>query len=395
MDSKPAPLERSPSPPREAPTEWPEFSPEGDLLEEKAFSWYRKTPENWLTVQIGQVFQSRYQVLLKLGFGSVSTAWLCRDLQRHKYVTLKVYETGHRQALNENKVLQHLHQVASTSKHQGRNLVRSALDIFELPGPAGPHLAGGKMPEFLLKPLLTPILLALDYLHFVAQVVHTDMQEGNIMLSVPDQSILDQVVAEEWASLSPRKITDGRVIHTSTSLELPDDPGPPIVTDFGDARIGAGPFIGEVLPDLYRAPEMILAIPWDEKIDIWALGLMIWDMFEEKHLFNKRLPSREASAGAHLARIISLLGPPPKDLLEKENVTSEFYNDDGTFKLQHQVTETSLEAEEDNLEGEEQAEFLAFLRKMLRWRPADSLSAKELLNDPWLQRQVEAEEVED
>jgi serine/threonine-protein kinase SRPK3 len=131
------------------------------------------------------------------------------------------------------------------------------------------------MPEFLLKPLLTPILLALDYLHSVAQVVHTDIQEGNIRLSVPDQSVFDQVVAEEWASLSPRKTTDGRATHTSASLELPDDPGPPIVTDFGDARVGAGPFIGEVLPDLYRAPEIVLAIPWDDKIDIWALGLMV------------------------------------------------------------------------------------------------------------------------
>jgi serine/threonine-protein kinase SRPK3 len=56
------------------------------------------------------------------------------------------------------------------------------------------------------------------------------------------------------------------------------------------------------------------------------------------------------------------------------------------------VTETSLEAEEENLEGEEQAKFLAFLRKMLQWRPADRLSAKELLQDPWLQLQAEIED---
>ena len=72
--------ERNRSPPRKTPTEWPELelAAEGGFLEEEGFSWY--SVEKWLSVQIGQVFESRYQVLLKLGFGSVSTVWLCRDL---------------------------------------------------------------------------------------------------------------------------------------------------------------------------------------------------------------------------------------------------------------------------------------------------------------------------
>jgi hypothetical protein len=32
-------------------------------------------------VHLGEVFQSRYQVVAKLGFGVYSTVWLCRDLQ--------------------------------------------------------------------------------------------------------------------------------------------------------------------------------------------------------------------------------------------------------------------------------------------------------------------------
>lgn len=61
----------------------------------------------------------------------------------------------------------------------------------------------------------------------------------------------------------------------STSLDMPEDPGPTIITDFGDAQIGACPFVGDVLPDLYRFPEISLRIPWSEKIDIWALELMV------------------------------------------------------------------------------------------------------------------------
>jgi len=48
------------------------------LIEEETFSWYN--PDEFYPVQNGEIFQSKYQVLGKLGFGSVSTAWLYRDL---------------------------------------------------------------------------------------------------------------------------------------------------------------------------------------------------------------------------------------------------------------------------------------------------------------------------
>ena len=50
-----------------------------ELLEEESFPWY--TEESFYPVRIGEVFKSRYQVIGKLGYGSVSTAWLCRDLE--------------------------------------------------------------------------------------------------------------------------------------------------------------------------------------------------------------------------------------------------------------------------------------------------------------------------
>lgn len=85
-------------------------------------------------------------------------------------------------------MLQHLASVKPS--HPGRNYVRLALDSFELPGKKGPHvcivheplawplatirqMAGGKVPESILKPAAYWILQGLDYLHSVAKVVHT------------------------------------------------------------------------------------------------------------------------------------------------------------------------------------------------------------------------------
>jgi serine/threonine-protein kinase SRPK3 len=71
--------ENAQSPPRQPPTTGFEELDNTYLLEEETFSWY--DPEVFYPVRIGEIFQSKYQVLGKLGYGSVSTAWLCRDLE--------------------------------------------------------------------------------------------------------------------------------------------------------------------------------------------------------------------------------------------------------------------------------------------------------------------------
>jgi serine/threonine protein kinase len=56
----------------------------------------------------------------------------------------------------------------------------------------------------------------------------------------------------------------------------------------------------------------------------------------------------------------------------------------GKLKKGHEIVETSLEAELMALEGEDKAEFLRFLRRMLQWDEDHRPSAQELLKDPWL-----------
>ncbi|KAJ0384418.1 hypothetical protein COL922a_008425 [Colletotrichum nupharicola] len=126
-------------------------------------------------------------------------------------------------------------------------------------------MAGGRVPPTLLKGLVQGVLLGLDYLHTVANIIHTDTD------------VLDALVEDEWDLPSARKIIKDRVIYASTGLEIPDEPGDPVIADFGDARIDEGPFEfeEEVMPDVYRAPEIVLGVPWNEKIDIWALGLLV------------------------------------------------------------------------------------------------------------------------
>jgi hypothetical protein len=51
-----------------------------EKIEEEEIPSYN--PEDYYPVYIGEVLNSRYQIVTKLGFGANSTVWLCRDLRQ-------------------------------------------------------------------------------------------------------------------------------------------------------------------------------------------------------------------------------------------------------------------------------------------------------------------------
>lgn len=73
----------SPVPAAEAPRTLPtsgfyNIDPD-QLVEEEELPGYHA--DHFYPVKLGQVFESRYQILGKLGFGTSSTTWLARDLR--------------------------------------------------------------------------------------------------------------------------------------------------------------------------------------------------------------------------------------------------------------------------------------------------------------------------
>lgn len=43
----------------------------------------------------------------------------------------------------------------------------------------------------------------------------------------------------------------------------------------GSARFGRETFAGDIMPDVYRAPEVILGMEWSSKVDLWSVGVMV------------------------------------------------------------------------------------------------------------------------
>lgn len=117
------------------------------------------------------------------------------------------------------------------------------------------------------------ILAALDFLHTEAQIIHTDLQPNNMLLGIKDDSILSRFEQAEFEKPVPRKVYDDRTIYISRPI--PMSYGTPVLCDLGEARLGIDQQQGDIMPDLYRAPEVVLNMTWDYKVDIWNVGMVV------------------------------------------------------------------------------------------------------------------------
>ncbi|KAK0253464.1 hypothetical protein LTR02_002537 [Friedmanniomyces endolithicus] len=356
------------------------------LVEEETVRGYKA--EHYYPVRIGEVFQDRYRVIGKLGYGTASTVWLCKDLSgQHEYIALKVY-------INRSKVHRELpiykHINSLNSQHDGRDYVRKLIDSFELSGPDGEHtclvheasgmnmeelrdlVPRGAMNGYLVRQFLRPVLRGMRFLHEDAHVIHTgqprlrtrccalltveraDIQPKNILLGVLDTSAFTRYEEDEHKYPMPRKELPSRTVYTSKPMLFTK--GAPSLADLSEARFENPENVDFVMPDLYRAPEVVLGMPWSYPIDTWGFAMTM----------------------------ISIMGPPPLGYLQRSEKSKLFWDDEGEWKGDVPIPETTLELAEARLQGEEKDLFLTFMRKMLQWKPEDRKNLEEVFMDEWL-----------
>jgi hypothetical protein len=65
--------------PREFPSSGFEVIDPSQVVEEERLPFYCR--DEYYPMRIGAVIKDRYQVVAKLGYGTSSTVWLCRDLR--------------------------------------------------------------------------------------------------------------------------------------------------------------------------------------------------------------------------------------------------------------------------------------------------------------------------
>ncbi|KAM3420658.1 hypothetical protein BST61_g3913 [Cercospora zeina] len=380
--------------PRSFPTDGVPQLPTDVKFEEEKLVGYK--PEDFYPVRLGDVYESRYQVVAKLGFGTASTVWLCRNLCENMLIALKVCNIGTDET-QEVAISKHLQSI--DAEHPGKAHLRVALADFQIRGPRGVHQClvfpalgmsltnlrdlfdKRALEKTLLQRFLLVIVTALDFMH-QAGVMHRDLSPNNILVGADDTTVA-KVEQAELATPSPRKVLADRIIHLSYAMPISYDP--PVITDFGAARLGelGQKHSGDVMPGILRAPEVIAGMGCGSQIDIWSVGVMIWNLLEDENLFSP-FEDDHLNDEVHFAQMISLLGPPPKQFLERSTQCCKYWDSEGNWIAATPVPNQTLESREMRLSGNDRALLLALIRKILKWLPEERPTAQELFEDDFI-----------
>lgn len=157
------------------------------------------------------------------------------------------------------------------------------------------------------------------------------------------------------------------------------------VTDVGHANWIDNHFTYLVQPRALRAPEVILGMDWDEKIEVWSIGCLIFELTMSKPLFNPRwkLEERKITAPeSYILQIIEMFGEIPKDMQESRKFAKLYFDDAGKLKCNATIVPVSLEA----IVGRRVSDplFVPFHGTLSKIRPSDRSSPSAALLHPWL-----------
>ncbi|XP_051964973.1 SRSF protein kinase 1-like isoform X1 [Xyrauchen texanus] len=169
-------------------------------------------------VKIGDLFNGKYHVIRKLGWGHFSTVWLAWDIQGKRFVAMKVVKSAEHYTETAVDEIKLLRSVRNTDPDDpNREMVVQLLDDFKISGINGTHVCmvfevlGHHLLKWIIKSnyqglplpcvksIICQVLQGLDYLHTKCQIIHTDIKPENILMSV-DEQYVRRLAAEatEW-----------------------------------------------------------------------------------------------------------------------------------------------------------------------------------------------------
>ncbi|KAJ5322740.1 protein kinase [Penicillium brevicompactum] len=322
-------------------------------IEEQTLPFYHR--KYYYPVKIGQVFNDRYRIIAKLGYGAYSTVWLAWDERANEYASLKVSvrvdnnNGEHSPVLNEISMLQRLKQFAKED-HPGLDFTRLARDMFETESLAGRHhcivykphgtsvrtlqevFPNAMIPKSLVKSLIHRLFMSVNWLHATC-----DISPRNVLMAIEDDTILQDI--EDQESQDPSLPITSTIHAAMPTVVYKSRPtmlavsGHPILTDYGQMRLVEGCVNQDWwMSDLYRAPEVLLRLPWGFPADIWSIGIMTLELLEGKNLFDPIDHVRgQYVLPLALAQYIGYLGPPPLDLIKNSPIFSTYFDAQGKY----------------------------------------------------------------
>lgn len=301
----------------------------------------------------------RYEILSLFGAGAFGQVVRCYDHKLKCQVAIKVIvntEQMHEQGRIEAQILSRLNkaEIRHVVRAYDFFIFRSHICItFEILSKNLYELVEQNnfkpLPVKLIRLYCLQILSALDQCHRL-NVVHCDLKPENVLL----------------------------INGSNSTVKL---------IDFGSSCFKDHQIYEYIQSRFYRAPEVILGIPYGPPMDVWSFTILAVELFLGLPLF----PGE--SEAEVLSMMIALLGPPPKHLLIEGKRREEFFDDD--YNLRNDLIEkerkpfsTDLKSMiKDKNQGITDSELdliIDFIQKCATWDQKTRATAAQALQHPWI-----------
>ena len=353
-------------------------------------------------VKIGEMYNGYYLIQSKLGAGHFSTVWLAKDTRQsesdsNEFVAIKVSKSAIEYTDAAKDEAKFLKKISSDD----RILTNKLLDEFEHDGPNGTHycmvtnLLGNNLldmikkyhyrglPYSLVQKIAKQLLTTLAHLHEDHKLVHTDLKPENILLS-SNSRITNLPGRNKLRRDSKHRMLCYEEDDTSDLLTKLDA----YICDFGSATDIDSPTTDDITTRQYRAPETLTGCKFNEKVDIWSIGCILFELLTGEYLFNPKGGENFSKDEDHLALIVELIGMYPSKITTGKYNRSLF-NAKGDLlhirKFEYWPLKDVLNGKY-RLDQEDAEMFSSFLLQMIQWDPEIRCSARAALDHPWLKQ---------
>eukprot|EP00742_Colponemidia_sp_Colp-10_P022742 GILJ01026936.1.p1 GENE.GILJ01026936.1~~GILJ01026936.1.p1 ORF type:complete len:391 (-),score=20.51 GILJ01026936.1:132-1304(-) len=299
----------------------------------------------------------RYEVVGFLGKGSFGQVAKVLDHKKQTLLALKVLRNKkkfHQQAQVEIKVLQHLrhrdpdgkygivqiHDTFTFRSHICLTYELLSINLYE-------YLKANKftpMPIPVVKKIGASVLISLAFM-WREGIIHCDLKPENILLRQPNR-------------------TGVKVI------------------DLGSACFENERLYTYIQSRFYRAPEVILGIPYTRRIDLWSYACVLCELATGIPIF----PGE--SEAEQMALIMEYLNVPPPEILSMAPHRGKFFEVNGSPKLipnsRKKVRTPNAKSIHGFLGLPADDPFVSFINLFLTWDPEERPAPEQAMRHPWI-----------
>lgn len=164
-------------------------------------------------------------------------------------------------------------------------------------------------------------------------------------------------------------------------LKSPDKSGIKVI-DFGSSCFANERIYTYIQSRFYRAPEIILGIPYTTAIDMWSFGCILTELFTGVPLF----PGE--SEQEQLSLIMEVIGLPDEQILSQAGRKNIFFDESTNEPFLSKDSQQNLRVPSSKPLDEilmcQSETFQDFIKQCLEWDPEKRISPFEALMHDWI-----------